>query len=257
MIKTEDFEKALSLTVLSPTTRTEMRLETADLNRPGLQFGGYYKHFAWERPQVIGKTEMSYLEEMLTEDRLEMYKTFFSFEIPCVICCRGMRPPEDFLAAAKEKDIPVYLTETLTTRFSYQITNYLNRQLAPRITKHGVLVDVHGIGVLIMGSSGVGKSETALELVKRGHQLVADDVVDIIKVSDNRLIGECPEMVRHFMEIRGIGIIDIRAMYGVGAVALSKSIDLVIRLEQWVEGKPYDRLGLVDNYTEILGVRVP
>lgn len=145
----------------------------------------------------------------------------------------------------------------MTNRFTFQAINYLNSILAPRVTRHGVLVDVYGMGVLITGESGVGKSEAALELVKRGHQLVADDVVDIRRVNDNRLVGECPEMVRHFMEIRGIGIIDIRAMYGVGAVSLSKSIDLVMHLEKWVEGKEYDRLGLTEEYVSILGVKIP
>jgi len=145
----------------------------------------------------------------------------------------------------------------VTTKFNMAATNYLNQCLAPRVTRHGVLVDVYGVGVLLTGESGVGKSEAALELVKRGHQLVADDVVDICRVSDNRLVGECPEMVRHFMEIRGIGIIDIRAMYGVSAIAVSKTIDLVMHLEHWVEGKEYDRLGLSEDTINILGVKVP
>ena len=177
--------------------------------------------------------------------------------MPCVIICRGMKPPKELLDIARAHDVPVYMSEAMTNRFTFQAINYLNRILAPRVTRHGVLVDVYGMGVLITGDSGVGKSEAALELVKRGHQLVADDVVDIRRVNDSRLIGECPEMVRHFMEIRGIGIIDIRAMYGVGAVAMSKSIDLVMQLEKWVEGKEYDRLGLTEEYITILGVKVP
>ena len=257
MIEATDFARRLHLTELSPSTRMAWDVPTADLNRPGMQFCGFYEHFAHNRIQVIGKVEMSYLEEMEPEARRAMLERYFSYDIPCVICCRGMRPPEDLLTIAQRHDVAVYLTEQVTTGLSLAAIDYLSHALAPRITRHAVLVDVYGIGVLITGESGVGKSETALELVKRGHQLVADDAVEIRRMADNTLVGECPEMIRHLMEIRGIGIIDIRAMFGVGAVALSKSIDLVIHLEQWVEGKEYDRLGLDENYITILGVRVP
>ena len=257
MIQVKDFEKALQLTALSPSTQEEWDIRTADLNRPGMQFCGFYEYFAFERPQVIGKVEMTYLETMDGPARRMMLKKYFSYDIPCVIICRGMVPPEDLLEAARSRNIAVYQTNMVTTKFTFTLINFLNRCLAPRVTRHGVLVDVYGVGVLITGESGVGKSEAALELVKRGHQLVADDVVDICKVSDNRLVGECPEMVRHFMEIRGIGIIDIRAMYGVGAVSMSKSIDLIMHMEKWVEGKEYDRLGLAEETTTILGVKIP
>lgn len=257
MIQAVDFEKALQLTVLSPSTKTEWDIRTTDLNRPGMQFCGFYEYFAFERPQVIGKVEMTYLENMDGPARRLMLKKYFSYDMPCVIICRGMTPPEDLLDAARSRNIAVYQTSMVTTKFTFTAINYLNRCLAPRVTRHGVLVDVYGVGVLITGESGVGKSEAALELVKRGHQLVADDVVDICKVSDDRLVGECPEMVRHFMEIRGIGIIDIRAMYGVGAVAVSKSIDLVMHMEHWQEGREYDRLGLAEEHVTILGVKVP
>ncbi len=257
MIQASDFRRALELIELSPSTRTEWDIRTADLNRPGMQFCGFYEYFAFERPQVIGKVEMTYLENLSQQKRRAMLKKYFSFDIPCVIVCRGMKAPDELLEAAAERDIAVYQTNQLTTKFTFNAINYLNRCLAPRVTRHGVLVSVDGIGVLLTGESGVGKSEAALELVRRGHQLVADDVVDICKVSDNRLVGECPEMVRHFMEIRGIGIIDIRTMYGVSAVAQSRSIDLVMNMEQWVQGKAYDRLGLHEEYTTILGVKVP
>ena len=257
MIQAVDFEKELQLTVLSPSTTTEWDIRTTDLNRPGMQFCGFYEYFAFERPQVIGKVEMTYLENMEPPARRMMLKKYFSFDMPCVIICRGMTPPDDLLDAARARNIAVYQSTMVTTKFTFTAINYLNRCLAPRVTRHGVLVDVYGVGVLITGDSGVGKSEAALELVKRGHQLVADDVVDICRVSDTRLVGECPEMVRHFMEIRGIGIIDIRAMYGVGAVAVSKSIDLVMHMEKWQADKEYDRLGLQDEYITILGVKVP
>ena len=257
MIQAADFAKKLQLMELSPSTKTEWDIRTADLNRPGMQFCGFYEYFAFERPQVIGKVEMTYLEALEPEARRQMLKKYFSYDLPCVIICRGMTPPDDLLQAAAARDIAVYQTNMVTTKFTFSAINYLNRCLAPRVTRHGVLVDVYGVGVLLTGESGVGKSEAPLELVKRGHQLVADDVVDICRVYDDRLTGECPEMVRHFMEIRGIGIIDIRAMYGVGAVALSKTIDLVMHMEKWVEGKEYDRLGLSEENITILGVKVP
>ena len=257
MIQAADFAKALHLTELSPSSKTEWDLRTADLNRPGMQFCGFYEYFAFERPQVIGKVEMTYLDNMEPDARREMLQKYFSFDLPCVIICRGLKPPQELLEEAQARDIVVYQTSMVTTKFTFNAVNYLNRCLAPRVTRHGVLVDVYGIGVLLTGESGVGKSEAALELVKRGHQLVADDVVDICRVTDMCLVGECPEMVRHFMEIRGIGIIDIRAMYGVGAVSISKSIDLVMHMEKWVDGKEYDRLGLNEEYVTILGVKVP
>lgn len=257
MIQAADFAKKLQLMELSPSTKTEWDIRTADLNRPGMQFCGFYEYFAFERPQVIGKVEMTYLESLEPEARRQMLKKYFSYDLPCVIICRGMTPPDDLLQAAAARDIAVYQTNMVTTKFTFTAINYLNRCLAPRVTRHGVLVDVYGVGVLLTGESGVGKSEAALELVKRGHQLAADDVVDICRVADDRLIGESPEMVRHFMEIRGIGIIDIRAMYGVGSVIVSKSIDMVIHMEKWDSAKEYDRLGLTEETVTILGVKVP
>ncbi|MBE5804562.1 MAG: HPr kinase/phosphorylase [Clostridiales bacterium] len=257
MIQAAGFAKALQLTELSPSTKTEWDIRSADLNRPGVQFTGFYEYFAFERPQVIGKVEMTYLESLEPAVRRERLQKYFSYDLPCVIICRGMTAPPELLEAARSRDIAVYQTSMLTTKFTFNAINYMNRCLAPRVTRHGVLVDVYGVGVLLTGESGVGKSEAALELVKRGHQLVADDVVDICRVSDNRLTGECPEMVRHFMEIRGIGIIDIKAMYGVSAVAMSKSIDMVMHMEHWVQGKEYDRLGLDEDTITILGVKVP
>ncbi|MBP3453415.1 MAG: HPr kinase/phosphorylase [Clostridia bacterium] len=257
MIQASGFAKALQLTELSPSTKTEWDIRSADLNRPGVQFCGFYEYFAFERPQVIGKVEMTYLESLEPAVRRERLEKYFSYDLPCVVICRGMTAPPELLEAAQARDIAVYQTSMLTTKFTFNAINYLNRCLAPRVTRHGVLVDVYGVGVLLTGESGVGKSEAALELVKRGHQLVADDVVDICRVSDNRLTGECPEMVRHFMEIRGIGIIDIKAMYGIGAVATSKTIDLVMHMEHWVQGKEYDRLGLSEDTITILGVKVP
>jgi HPr kinase/phosphorylase len=257
MIAVKDFVESLSLKVLSPSTRETIDLQSAELNRPGIQFTGFYDYFAYVRPQVIGKVEMAYLDSLDDKTRLEKLTDYFSYPIPCVIICRGMQPNQEMLKLAQEHDVPIYGTDWVTTRFFVNAINYLSQALAPRSTMHGVLLDVYGLGVLLTGESGVGKSEAALELIKRGHQLVADDVVEIKKVNENRLIGESPETIRHFMEIRGIGIIDIRQMYGIGAVLMNKSIDIVIHLELWQENKAYDRLGLVDNYTTIMGVKIP
>ena len=177
MVQAADFAKTLQLTVLSPSTQTEWDIRTTDLNRPGMQFCGFYEYFPFERPQVIGKVEMTYLENLEPEVRRQMLKKYFSFDIPCVIICRGMHPPEELLEAAAARNIAVYQTGMVTTKFFFTAINYLNRCLAPRVTRHGVLVSVYGMGVLITGDSGVGKSEAALELIRRGHQLVADDVV--------------------------------------------------------------------------------
>jgi HPr kinase/phosphorylase len=257
MIDLKDFASALNLRVLSPSQSDMMKVDAAELNRPGLELVGYYDHFAYERPQVMGNVEMGYLMGLSAEERFEKLKHFFSYQIPCIIICRGHVPPEEMLQLAKTKGLPVYGSSMSTSNFIVAAILYLNRILAPHTTMHAVLVDVYGVGVLITGESGVGKSEAALELVKRGHQLVADDVVDICRVTDNRLVGEAPETVRHFMEIRGIGIIDIRQMYGIGAVLLSKSIDMGIHLELWNDQKEYDRLGLEEQYITIMNVKVP
>ena len=257
MIKVKDFQANLHLEALNEFSRRELDIEVTDINRPGMQFCGFYEYFAYERPQVIGKVEMTYLESLAPEKRREVLDKYMSYPIPCIIVCWGMMPPRELLEIATERDIPVLQSKEKTTRLTFLAITYLNRELAPHVTRHGVLVDVYGVGILLTGESGVGKSEVALELVRRGHQLCADDVVDICRVADDRLIGECPEMVRHFMEIRGIGIIDIRAMYGVGSVVLSKSIDMVIHMEKWDEKKEYDRLGLNEETISILDVQVP
>lgn len=257
MIRIKDFVSKLNLEQLNATQRSEMDINVTDINRPGMQFCGFYEYFAHERPQVIGKVEMTYLESLEPEHRQQVLEKYMSYPIPCIVVCWGMNPPREMLQIATERDIPIFQSKHKTTRFTFQAITYLNRELAPHVTRHGVLVDVYGVGILLTGESGVGKSEVALELVRRGHQLCADDVVDICRVADDRLIGECPEMVRHFMEIRGIGIIDIRAMYGVGSVVLSKSIDMVIHMEKWDEKKEYDRLGLKEETVSILDVSVP
>ncbi|MBR2823103.1 MAG: HPr(Ser) kinase/phosphatase [Clostridia bacterium] len=256
MISREKFQRDLNLTCLVPSGSDTLDIRSSDLNRPGMQFCGFYEHFAWERPQLIGIVEMAYLEQLEPERRREVLHTYFSYKLPCVIICRSLIPPPELPEIAAEAGIPVFQTDVITSRFTAILIHYLSLELAPHELRHAVLLDVYGVGVLLSGRSGVGKSEAALELIKRGHMLVADDVVDICRVADDRLIGSCPAPIRNLMEIRGIGLIDIQAMFGVSAVTNSKSIDLVLELEAWDENKFYDRLGLEEDTTEILGVPI-
>ena len=256
MISPKQFAEAMKLRVIHPQVKNSMHIEVADLCRPGLQFAGYFDVFANERPQVIGKTEMAYLESLEENVRSARLQRYFSYPIPCIVIARGMECPEALLDQAKKHDVPVYSTEDETSVFTGKAIAYLDEALAPRVTKHGVLVDVFGVGVLITGESGVGKSECALELIKRGHLLVADDVVDIARVG-HKLRGESPEIVRDFMELRGIGIVDIKLIFGIGAVMRKKTVDMVIHLEYWTPGKDYDRLGTKDQTMDILGINVP
>ncbi len=257
MISAKEFQEALHLECLVEPSCEQWDIRSPELNRPGMQFCGFYEYFAFERPQVIGKVEMTYLERRSAEERKAILEKFFSFRIPCLIICRNMEPPPELESIARAHHVCVFRSASVTAKFTANAIMYLNRCLAPHLTRHGVLLDVYGVGILLTGKSGVGKSEAALELIKRGHQLVADDVVDICRITDSRLIGTCPERIRHLMEIRGIGVIDIRAMYGIGAVAFSKTIDLMIELEAWDETRSYDRIGIGEDSTEILGVKIP
>ena len=257
MVREADFVKALQLErVIAPEGKT-MPIEVANVNRPGLQLAGYWDFFGYERPQLLGKVEMTYLSMLDDATRRERLAKFFSYDLPCIIICRGLPCFDEMLVLAAARKIPIYRSLKETTRCEMEVITFLSDALAPRETRHGVLVDVYGSGLFITGNSGVGKSEAALELVKRGHRLVADDVVEIRRVSDVRLVGQAPELVRHFMEIRGVGIIDVATMYGVGAIIRSKSIDFEVHLELWKEGQEYDRLGLTDQYTQIMGVNIP
>ncbi len=257
MITSRQFATALKLDVIHPADQHSVPIECADICRPGLQFAGYFHVFANDRPQVIGKTEMAYLNSLPQDMRDARLQRYFSYEIPCIVIARGMECPQALLEQARMHSVPVYSTKEETSAFTGRAITYLSEALAPRMTKHGVLVDVFGVGVLITGESGVGKSECALELIKRGHLLVADDVVDIARVGHNKLRGEAPEIVRDFMELRGIGIVDIKLIFGIGAILRKTTIDMVIQLEVWMPGKEYDRLGNKDNTMEILGVQVP
>ena len=235
----------------------EVLIDTADLNRPGLQITGFFDYFDPSRIQVFGMVENTYLAGLSSEVRYNSLKRLFEKQISAVILTRNSNASAEMLKLAEEFETPVLRTSQPTASFTSSLNAYLNVELAPRITRHGVLVEVYGQGVLILGESGVGKSETAVELIKRGHRLVADDAVEIKKVSSKSLIGVSPDIIRHFIEIRGIGIVDVKNIFGMGAVKESEKIDMIIHLEAWEKGKQYDRLGLVDEYTNILGLDIP
>ena len=235
----------------------ERRICVADVTRPGLQLAGYYDHFGPDRIQLVGNMEHAYLEQLTSVERKHSIRALFEKGIPALVITRNHEAPEEMMEAAKELKVPILRTADATSDFSSELVKYLRLQLAPRISMHGVLVEVNGEGILILGESGVGKSETALEIVKRGHRLIADDQVEIRKVSETTLVGSAPEVIRHLIEIRGIGILDVKELYGVSSVKQQESIDFVIKLEPWDEKKNYDRLGLSDDTTDILGINVP
>lgn len=232
------------------------RIKSSDVNRPALQLSGYFKHFEQARVQIIGTVEYTYLQQLDEQRREEIYKEFMAYDIPCIIFCRGFHPDEAFLRIATENNIPIFGTKRVTSEFMAELIYCLSEQLAPCISIHGVLVDVYGEGLLLMGESGIGKSEAALELVRRGHRLVTDDVVEIRKINDHTLIGTSPDITRYFIELRGIGIIDVKTLFGVECVKEKQQIDLVIKLEDWKKENEYDRLGLEEEYTEFLGSKV-
>ncbi len=256
-VKMSKVVEKMNLKDLTPDVdHIEKQVKLPDINRPALQLTGYFDHFASERVQVIGYVEYSFLQMLDEEKQKEVYKTFLSYEIPCLIFCRSLQPDEFLLAEANKRNIPVFSTDKKTSQFMAEIIRWLNVELAPCISIHGVLVDVYGVGVLIMGESGIGKSEAALELIKRGHRLVSDDVVEIRKVSDETLVGSAPDITKHFIELRGIGIVDVKNLFGVLSVRETQNIDLVITLEDWDRDKEYDRLGLEEQHTEFLGKKV-
>lgn len=234
----------------------KIKITQPDINRPALQMAGYFEHFDATRLQIIGFVEYTYMEGLSEDRKREVYEELMSYDIPCVVYCRELMPDAVFLEIAVKHGIPVFSTKKSTSSFMAEIIRWLNVKLAPCISVHGVLVDVYGEGVLITGESGIGKSEAALELIKRGHRLVTDDVVELRKVSEDTLIGSAPDITKHFIELRGIGIVDVKALFGASSVKDTQSIDLVICLEDWDKDKEYDRLGLEENYTEYLGNKV-
>ena len=235
----------------------ETKISTVEINRPGLELTGYFEFFDNKRIQVLGNTEFAYLGRFGSEAQRMVIESIFSFGPPAVIICREIEPSNVILESAKLHKVSIFATDENTSDLTAQLVQYLNRELAPRITRHDVLVEVYGEGCLLTGDSGVGKSETAIELIKRGHRLVADDAVEILRTSANTLIGQSPQNIRHFIELRGIGIINARQLFGMGAVKLSEKIDMVVNLELWDNTKVYDRMGLENQYMDILGVEVP
>ncbi|MFQ3621369.1 MAG: HPr(Ser) kinase/phosphatase, partial [Spirochaetales bacterium] len=250
--------EALDLRCIAGRAGLGRVIEMPDVNRPGLTLSGFYDNFGFKRIQLFGKGESAYLEHMVKENHLENLAQFFTYDIPCAIFTHSLNPPAVFKELAEKANCPVLLTDLATTDFTARLIRALSEVFAPRKTVHGVLIEVFGIGVLILGESGVGKSEAALELIERGHRLVADDAVEIRNVSGNILLGSgANKIIGHHMEIRGIGIINITHLFGVGAVRDRKQIQLVVELEPWDAGENYDRIGFQDITTEILGVQVP
>lgn len=235
----------------------KIKIVTNEVNRPSLQIAGFFDYFYNDRIQIMGRVEFSYLEKMTHEQRYSALEQLFDKDIPCVIITRKMEVPSEMIELAEKYETPVFRTDNTTSRFMSALISFLNVELAPRITMHGVLVEVYGEGILLLGDSGVGKSEAAIELVKRGHRLVADDAVEIKRVSDISLLGSAPDVIRHFVELRGIGIVDVKMIFGIGAVKNVEKIDFIINLELWQDKKQYDRLGLTTEYTDILGINIP
>ena len=241
----------------TPKDLDQFKVYTAEVYRPGIMLAGYYQYFDRTRIQIIGLTELSYLNELDPEIRRTHLEKLFSFQPPAVILTRGFEPLPEMMEFAQKYGVPLLQSAEMTSPLMSSLIQALSTELAPRITRHGVLVEVYGEGILILGDSGVGKSETAIELVKRGHRLIADDAVEIRKVSSRQLVGNAPEVLRHYIELRGIGVINVAKLFGMGAVKDSCNIDLIINMVPWRDGEAYDRLGIETQYTEILDVKVP
>ena len=248
----------LNLTIVFQSTDyNSVRLTVEDVARPGLQLAGYFDHFEPMRLQIMGNVEMSYLSKLSPQDRAVTYDRLFSYKFPALLISRGIQPDELCLMMAKKHNVTVLSTKDATGTLITNIISFLSSALAPRITRHGVLVEVYGEGILLMGDSGIGKSEAAVELLKRGHRLIADDAVEIRKIGNTTLIGTAPELIRNYIELRGIGIINVAKLFGMGAVRTENEINLVVNIVPWNTQAVYDRLGLEDQYTEILGIKVP
>ena len=257
-ISLEQIIAEFSLTpVYLPMAASEILISSPEINRPGLPLCGFFELFDAERMQIFGRAEVQYLNEKPEAEAKAAIDALLAKHPPAIIVTSGMDCPLNMLECAKKYEVPLLAAKERTSEFMAAMIAYLNVQLAPRLTRHGVLVEVYGEGVLILGDSGVGKSETAIELIKRGHRLIADDAVEIKRVSAKSLVGSAPEIIRHYVELRGIGIVDVRRLFGMGSVKLTEKIDLVVTLEPWVQGKMYDRLGMDSETVEILGIRVP
>ncbi len=236
---------------------SDIKITQSDINRPALQLAGFFDYFDHHRVQIIGQVEYTYMEKQGIGKSAEMMERIMSYKVPCIVFCRDIPVQQEFIDLSEKFGVPILSTAESTSSFSAEVTRWLHVELAPMISIHGVLVDIFGEGVLITGESGIGKSEVALELIHRGHRLVTDDVVEIRKVSDETLIGQAPDITRHFIELRGIGIIDAKTLFGIESVKDTMTVDLVLHLEEWNKDREYDRMGLEDNYTEFLGNKVP
>lgn len=255
-IPIDELAQWLNLEIIYKGTNQLSRFCTFNINRPGLQLAGYYEHFSAERVQVLGELETSYLQHISPAKRKAACDKLLAYDIPCIVISMGLQPCDELIEAAKKYNRVILRSSLRTTMIMNELSLYLNNMLAPMEQVHGVLMDIYGLGVMIVGDSGIGKSETALELVQRGHRLVADDAVMCRRIGST-VNGTSPAVIRYFMEVRGIGIIDVRAMYGAGAVLLDKNIDLVVELEDWDETRDYDRLGTAQQYYTVLGLRIP
>ena len=256
-VKITDLVEKMNLKNLTPDIDLMERYITVpEVNRPALQLTGYFDHFDSVRVQIIGVVEENFLNTLDEERKILIYKQLLSYDIPCIVYTTSIVPDDELIRQAMEAGIPVFSTDKKTSPFQAEVIRWLNVQLAPCISIHGVLVDVYGVGVLIRGESGIGKSEVALELIKRGHRMVTDDAVEIRKVSDDTLVGSAPMITKHLIELRGLGIVDVKSLFGVQSVKETQNIDLVITLEEWDKTKEYDRLGLEEEYTEFLGNKV-
>jgi HPr kinase/phosphorylase len=257
-VKLREIIDQFSLIPVSECDRVdEIRITTSDVNRPGLQLSGFLEYFGNDRMQIMGMAETAYLDHLSGQERYEKLDKIFQQQFPCVVVARQLEIFPEMIEVSKKYHIPILRTVDVTSAFMSGLIRYLNVKLAPRVTKHGVLVEVYGEGILIQGESGVGKSETALEIVKRGHRLIADDLVEIRRVSDTTLLGTAPDIIRHFIEIRGIGLLDVKNLYGVGSVKVQENVNLVINLEAWDKLKNYERIGINEEFTNILGIKVP
>jgi len=246
-----------NLELLTPTVNIEKRvISQVNINRPALQLAGFFDYFDPDRLQIIGMVEHTYLQKLDSNFRQENLRRIFQHNIPAIVVCRDLTLFPEMLDFAEEYDVPILSTASSTTDFMNEVISWMKVQLAPRITMHGCLLDIYGVGTLIVGESGVGKSETALELIKRGHRFIADDAVEVRRVSSETLVGSCPENIRYFLELRGIGIVDIMQMFGVQSIKPTQAIDILINLELWDQTRAYDRLGQIDEYTELLGNKV-
>lgn len=244
-------------TVYTPRDPNEIYVTCSDYNRPGLEMTGYLNYFDKERILIIGKKEYCYFEGMSSSERTDSLEKFLSFVPPAMIFCRGLQPFDEIVTVAQKYGVAVLISQEATSSLTSALVAFLNVELAPRVTRHGVLVEVYGEGLLLTGDSGIGKSEAAVELIKRGHRLIADDAVEIRRVSNKTLVGAAPENIRHFIELRGIGIINARRIFGMGSVKMSEKIDMLIKLELWDNNKIYDRMGMETEFEDILGNKIP